>query len=394
MARQARRLLILAAAPAVLALAALVFASGPAAAQFPGVTLPPDGGNQRATVNQGIGLVRVSVDYSSPHVHSPSGEDRRGKIWGEGADVLIPYGMHKEAFGTCHEQCPWRGGANENTVFTTSHDIKVQGQPLAAGSYGLHFVPGRDEWTVIFSKNHTSWGSFFYDAKEDALRVKAKPAKGAYHEDLTYGFRDRRLDKAALVLSWEDLELPLSITVDNSDDLYVEALRHDLRSSPGFTWQGWNAAAQFCLTHKSHLDEGLRWAEQAVDPNGSGQPNFTTLVTLAELQDANGRAADAKTTRDKAFHDPTAGPVDLHQYARQLLAQKKPTAAMEVFELNAKLHPDTWPVHLGLARGHAALGHQKEALEQAKLALPQAPDDNNRRNVQQIIKRLEAGKSL
>jgi hypothetical protein len=392
MARQARRLLVTATAPAVLALVALLVASGPAAAQFPGVTLPPDGGNQRATVTQGIGLVRVSIDYSSPHVHSPAGEDRRGKIWGTGE--LVPYGMAALGFGTCGDQCPWRGGANENTVFTTSHDIKVQGQPLPAGSYGLHFLPGRDEWTIIFSKNHTSWGSFFYDVKEDALRVKAKPAKSDYHEDLTYWFRDRRLDKATAVLSWEDLELPFAITVDNAKDLYVENLRRELRSAAGFGWQGWNAAAQFCMQNKTNLEEGLRWAEKSIDPAGGGQPNFTTLITLSELQAANGRAADAKTTRDKAFHDPTAGPVDLHQYGRQLLAQKRAAEAMEVFELNAQLHPDVWPVHVGLARGHAALGHHKEALEQARLALPQAPTEGDRKRLEDLIKKLEQGKEI
>ena len=139
-------------------------ATGPAAAQSKGITLPPSGGNQRATVTQGIGLVRVTIDYSSPHVHSPAGEDRHGKIWGK----LVPYGMANLGFGTCGDQCPWRGGANENTVFTTSNDVQVQGKFLPAGSYGLHFIPGKDEWTIVFSKNYTSWGSFTYDAKEDA----------------------------------------------------------------------------------------------------------------------------------------------------------------------------------------------------------------------------------
>src|SRR4051812_22170189 len=108
---------------AALAVAAALGFAGSAAAQFPGVTLPPSGGNQRATVIQQIGLVRVSIDYSSPHIHSPTGEDRKGKIWG----TLVPYGMANLGFGSCGDQCPWRGGANENTVFTTSNDIKVQG---------------------------------------------------------------------------------------------------------------------------------------------------------------------------------------------------------------------------------------------------------------------------
>jgi Protein of unknown function (DUF2911) len=380
----------LVAAAAALALVALVVAAAPAAAQLASITVPPSGGNQRATIIQGIGLVKVTIDYSSPHVHSPAGEDRRGKIWGG----LVPYGMANLGFGTCGDQCPWRGGANENTTFATTHDIKVQGQVLPAGTYGLHFVPGKEEWTVIFSKNSTSWGSFFYNAKEDALRVTAKPAKSDYHEDLTYWFRDRKLDRATAVLSWEDLELPLEITVDNAKDLYAQNMERELRSSAGFTWMGWNTAANYCLTSKSHLDQGLRWAERAIDVNQGGQVNFTTLSTLADLQEANNQVAEGKKTRDRALHDPSAGPIDLHLYARQLLAQKKNAEAMEVFQLNAKLHPKAWPVQLGLARGYAALGQHKEALAHAKLALPTAPDPVNRKNIEDIIQKLEQGKEI
>ncbi len=375
---------------AALAVAAALGLAGSAAAQFPGVTLPPSGGNQRQTVIQQIGLVRVSVDYSSPHVHSPSGEDRKGKIWG----ALVPYGMANLGFGTCGDQCPWRGGANENTVFTTSHDIKVQGQPLPAGTYGLHFIPGPDEWTVIFSKNSTSWGSFFYDPKEDALRVKAKPEAGDYHEVLAYDFPERRNDKATLALRWENLALPLDITVDDPPQLYVENLRRELRSSPGFTWQNWVAAATYCLQNKTNLEEAESWARKATTPAVGGQENFATLTLLSQLQAANGRAAEAAKTLDQALNDPTAQPIEIHTYGRQLLAEKKPEEALKVFQLNAKRHPDVWPVHVGLARGYAATRHPKEALAEAKLALPQAPDEPNRKALEAMIKKLEAGQAI
>ncbi|MDP9121870.1 MAG: DUF2911 domain-containing protein [Acidobacteriota bacterium] len=380
MTKQSLRFLALAAV-ATLGLA------GPAAAQ-PTVTLPPSGGNQKATVSQGIGLVRVTIDYSSPHVKSPAGVDRRGKIWG----ALVPYGMANLGFGTCGEQCPWRGGANENTVFTTTHDIKVEGQPLPAGSYGLHFIPGPEEWTVIFSKNSTSWGSFTYNMKEDALRIKAKPAKSEYREDLTYEFRDRYLDKATAVLRWEDLELPWSITVDNAKDLYVENMQRELRSTAGFSWAGWNSAAQFCLDQKTHLEDGLKWAELSVDPSYNGQVSFVTLSTLADLQAATGHAAEAKKTYDRALNDPSATPIEVHLYGRKLLAQGRKEEAMAVFELNARNHPKAWPVHMGLARGHAALGHTRQALAEAKLALQQAPDALNRKTIEDMIKQLEEDK--
>jgi tetratricopeptide (TPR) repeat protein len=373
---------------AAAALAALGLA-GAAAAQA-GVTVPPSGGNQRQTILQQIGLVRVSIDYSSPHVHSPTGEDRKGKIWGQ----LVPYGMANLGFGTCGDQCPWRGGANENTVFTTSHDIKVEGQPLAAGAYGLHFLPGPDEWTVIFSHNSTSWGSFFYDAKEDALRVKVKPETSDYHEVLSYEFPERRLDKATLALKWENLAVPIHLTVDNANQLYVDNLRRELRSSPGFTPDGWLAAANFALTSKIDLEEAQGWAQHATDPNLGGHETFPILTTLAQLQSANGHPEEAAKTMDRALLLPGTLPTEIHAYGRQLLALKKPDEALKVFQLNAKLHPNAWPVHVGLARGYSAVGRNKEALAEAKLALPQAPDGINRKTLEDMIQTLEAGKSI
>jgi len=115
-------------------------------------------------------------------------------------------------------------------------------------------------------------------------------------------------------------------------------------------------------------------------------------VTLADLQAANGKADDARKTMDRALNHPTAGPTDLHQYARQLQAQKKNEEAMKVFELNAKRFPNTWPVHVGLARGHAALGHRDKALAEARLALPQAPTEASRKSLEDLIKQIEEGK--
>jgi hypothetical protein len=371
-------------------LAAAVCLAGPATAQQKGITLPPSGGNQRATVTQQIGLVSVSIDYSSPHVHSPTGEDRKGKIWGG----LVPYGMANLGFGTCGENCPWRGGANENTVFTVSHDVKIQGQPLPAGTYGLHFLPGPDEWTVIFSRNSTSWGSFTYDAKEDVLRVKTKPMPAEYHEVLTYEFPERKIDTATVALQWENLAVPITITVDNPYDLYVENLSRELRSSPGFTYENWLAAAQFSLANKTHMDLGVKWAKQAISPLFGGRESFTALSTLADLQAANGDATEAAKTMERALNDPSAQPIDLHVYGRRLLAAKKPQEAMKVFELNAKRHPNVWPVHVGLARGYAALGKKKEALAEAKLALPQAPDAGNKKVLTDMLVQIEAGQAI
>lgn len=369
---------------ASLALATLL--AGNAAAQA--LSTPASGDNQKSSVSQHIGLVEVKIDYNSPDVHAPDGKDRHGKIWGE----LVPYGMYDDPFGTCTE-CPWRAGSNENTVFTVSHDVQVEGQPLPAGSYGLFMIAQPDEWTVIFSKNNASWGNFFYDAKEDALRVKVKPSKSEYHEWLTYDFTDRQPDKATVALKWEDLQVPITISVPNATDLHMARIREELRNYQGFRWNNWVEAAQYALQVKRPND-ALEFADAAVHRQFIGVENFQTLNTLAQAQDAAGKTADAAATRDKAMNDPTASQFDLHQYGRQLLGQGKKDQALTVFELNAKRHPNVWPVNVGLARGYSAVGRYKDALKYAKLALAQAPDEANKKVLAEGIKKLEAGKDM
>ena len=354
------------------------------------LNLPPSGDNQRSSATQAIGPVQITVDYSSPRVVRGA-NDRKGKIWGE----LVPYGMSDLGFNGC-KSCPWRAGANENTTFTTTHAVKIQGEPLAAGTYGLSMIPDKDEWTVIFSKDANSWGAFWYDAKNDALRVKTKAAKSAYHEFLNYEFLDREPAKATLALEWEELSIPITITVDDVNALWLEGIRKDLRGSAGFFWQNWQQAADWCAQNKTNLKEGLQWAERAIsDPTWSGgSENFGTLATLARLQRANGLDAEAAKTFDKALNHPTATPIQIHLAGRALMQDGKKDEALRVFQFNAKRYPNQWPVHVGLMRGYAATGDKKKALQEAKLAIPQAPDEANKKNLQNLEKQLEEGKDI
>ena len=358
-------------------------------AQYPGLTLPPSGNNQKASVTQWIGTVQVTIDYSSPAVHGPDGKDRRGKIWGQ----LVPYGLTNLGFGGGNPG-PWRAGANENTVFSVSHDVSIEGAPLPAGRYGLHMIAGPDEWTLVLSRNSTSWGSFFYDESEDALRAKLKPATHDYREWLTYEFTRRRPDEATVELQWEDLAAPWTIKVGNVNDIYVSRLRQDLRSVGGFNWQGYVQAAQFCVQANTNLEEALKWAESAIGLPFIGQANFTTLTTKGQVLEKLGRAAEAKTAIDAALRHPATTPFEIHMYARQLLAAKKSAEALEVFKFNAERNGDAWPVHVGFARAYSAVGEYQKALEHAKKALPQAPDEMNRKSVEGMLKALSEGRDI
>ncbi|MGA2182237.1 MAG: DUF2911 domain-containing protein [Bryobacteraceae bacterium] len=358
-------------------------------AQFPGLTLPPSGNNQRATVTQAIGPVKVSIEYSGPAVHGPDGKDRRGEIWGK----LVPWGMQNLGFGTAKES-PWRAGANENTVFTVSHDVTVQGKPLAAGRYGLHMIPGQDEWTIVFSKNAGAWGSFFYDPADDALRVTTKPHKNDYHEWLTYDFTVRKPTEATVELQWEELAIPWTIKVENADDIYIASLRYELTNTPGFTEQGFDAAAQYCVQANTHLEQGLEWANAAIDRPFIGKKNFATYSTRALVLAKMGKDDDADKVMQEALHLPGTTAMEIHQYGRQLIGAKKYDKALVVFKYNAERNGDAWPVHVGLARGYSGVGDVKQALEHAQKAVTQAPDDLNRKSIEGMVKTLSEGKPI
>ena len=349
-------------------------------AQYPGLTLPPSGNNQQATVIQHIGPVKVAIEYSSPAV-----KQRRGQIWGK----LVPYGLTNLGFGNGNPG-PWRAGANENTVFETSHPVTIDGKPLPAGRYGLHMIAGPDQWTVIFSKNAKAWGSYFYDEKEDALRVNVQPHKHEFREWLTYEFTTRKPAEATVELQWEDLAVGWTIAVPNANEIYLSNIRHELQSVPGFSWQGYVEAVNFCLAERINLEEALRWSDAAISMSGIGEKNFTTLTTKAQVLQALGRAEDSHKILLAALELPGTNALQIHQAGRQLLTAGKPKEALEVFELNHKRNGDIWPVHIGLARGYAATGDKKTALVHAKQALAQAPDEMNRKALADLVASLSS----
>src|ERR1044071_3068999 len=183
--------------------------------------------SQLAVTKQRIGLTDIKIVYHRPLVNGR-------KIWGG----LVPLGE------------VWRAGANENTTVELSSDVNVEGQALPKGTYGLHMIPTADTWTVIFSKMATAWGSYTYDQKEDALRVTVKPRPTEMTEALDYVFEDLKEDSATLTMKWEKLAGPVKIGA--SPDTTVANIRGQMRGLSQFQWQPSNAAAHFCLTHKTN----------------------------------------------------------------------------------------------------------------------------------------------
>jgi tetratricopeptide (TPR) repeat protein len=360
----------------------------PAHAQL---SLPPSGKNQKAMVQQNIGpLVQVTIRYSSPDVTAPNGQDRKGQIWGQ----LVPYGFTQQGFGL-NNPSPWRAGANECTTIKFSHDVLVEGKKLAAGTYAFFVAPAESgSWTLVFSKNTSGWGSYFYEEKDDALRVMVIPQTVSYHEWLTYEFSDRQANSTIAALVWEEKSVPFKIEVPNNNELIVAQLNQELTGADGFTWTNWVSAANFTLQNNVALEQGLKWAEQAISGAFVGVSNFTTLSTKSQVLSRLGRNEEAAATMDKAIKHPTAGALQIHGYGRSLLAAGQKEKALEVFEYNKEKHGDVWPVRVGLARAHSELGNYKKALEHAKVAHDRAPDQLNKDALAKSIEQLKAGKAM
>ncbi len=332
------------------------------------ISLPPSGDNQKSIITQWIGPVSVEITYHSPDVTGPNGEDRRGKIWGG----VVPYGMVDNNFGTA-KKMPWRAGANENTTITFSHDVKIEGSSLKAGTYGIHMIPGPEKWVIILSNNSSAWGSYFYDPKEDALRVEVTPGEGPHTEWLTYDFIERKPEYATVALKWEKMVVPFKIEADVTK-IYLSKIREELQNSPGFKWENWVAAVNFCIGNEVNLDEALLWSDYAIDAPFVGEKNFETLTTKASLLYKMGRDQDAEKIVGEAINEPSATMAKIHNYGRQLIGIGQAKKALEVFELNRKKYPDdNFTTFVGLARGYEANGKAKLAKKNYLLAAENAP---------------------
>jgi DUF2911 family protein len=327
------------------------------------LTLPE--ASQRASLTQRLGLTDITITYHRPLVGGR-------KVWGG----LVPYDQ------------VWRAGANENTTIAFTDPVSVEGKPLEKGVYGLHMIPGTDMWTVIFSRNSSSWGSFSYKAEEDALRVQVKPAPSEMHEALTYDFDDVKSDSAAVALRWEKLAVPFRVSVDDKR-ITMASLNDQLRGAMQYTWEGWAEAANYSLTSKTDPEQGLRWADNAIRQ----EERYDTLMLKAQLLDALNRGAEAEPIKTRALG--MANATQLYFYGRQLqLALNKPDEAMLVFRQTAQRYPDHWLGHMASARLSSAAGDYQKAVAEIKAAQAAGPPEQQKPNIAGYLKKLEAGQDM
>jgi hypothetical protein len=247
--------------------------------------------SQRQEISQVVGDGKVTIVYSRPNA-------KARKIWGcETTDVipvannlypcLVPYGQ------------VWRTGANENTTIEFSRDVTINGQNLPAGKYGFHIIPTRSDWTLIFSKDNDKWGSFTYDEKRDALRVKVVPAKAPMRETLSYEFDDVGASTSRVVLRWEKIAVPFTVDVGDVHGRTLASIREAIKNRKSDDFRPLNQGASYIRTArlKANYDEAVGW----IDTSIKARETVGNLNIKAALMAEMGRFDEAVVLGEKAL---------------------------------------------------------------------------------------------
>lgn len=325
-----------------------------------------------ASASQTIGISTVTVNYSRPAVKGRA-------IWG----ALVPYGWNVEGFGA-QNSAPWRAGANENTVVTFSHPVKVQGTDVPAGSYGLFFTINKDNTgEVLLSKDYRSWGSYWYDPANDQLKAKIALRDIAHVEHLTYDFINLTRNSAELVLNWEKKQFPVKVEFA-VDEIVMANAAQELKGPAGFTPQGPVSAANYALQNNVNHEQALQWIDVAIAQNNS----FATKRIKAGLLNQMGKNAESDKLLKEAMT--VATEPELNNYGYQLLGQGTHDKAIEIFVLNTERHPGSANAWDSLGEGYATKGDKTNAIRCFKKSLSLNPPANVKANSEKFLKQFGA----
>lgn len=281
--------------------------------------------SQKASVMQRVGVTDMSITYSRPAVKGRT-------IWGEppagtpAGEATLDDGRSRPAgspivfWGKL-----WRTGANEATLFSVTDDVLVNGQPLPAGKYSLHTIPGKDEWTIIFNKNDGQWGSFQYNAKDDALRVKTKPQWVADSKDLLYfGFDNVTENAATVYIRWEKVKVPFTIEVKDVVGSTMKRLEAYVAGAKSDDPNPAATAANYAKTNKQP-EAAAKWfdaAIKAVDEQIKAKATFANLSRKSNILYAAGKKDEAFSVGDKAVEQGKADKVDTGAFEKRLADMK------------------------------------------------------------------------
>jgi hypothetical protein len=257
--------------------------------------------SQKASVMQTIGVTNLTITYSRPGV-------KGRRIWGDptpeqtakGEATLDNQNIRPKDAPIVPWGHAWRTGANEATQFVVTDDVLINGQKLPAGSYSLHTIPTKDEWTIIFNSVANQWGSFDYDAAKDTLRVKVKPEWVSENKEWLEYWIDPVTDNTAQVnIRWEKVRVPFTVEVKDVTALALEKARAAVAVVKPDDWTTPYQAASFALSNpdKADLAEATRWLEQSIKT----KETYQNLSAKARMLAKQGKTQEAITVGEKAL---------------------------------------------------------------------------------------------
>lgn len=342
----------------LLSLSLLILAAYPlrTKGQWTFLDLPVE--SQAASVSQHIGTSEFTIHYSRPSV-----KDRI--IWGD----VVPFDE------------VWRAGANENTVFTASSDFTVEGQPVKAGTYGLHMIPGKDKWTIILSTDHQAWGSYYYKKENDVVRAQVSQEPGPMTENLTYEFADVTANSATLTLRWAEMQVPIKIGVD-VHAVVLARLDDQLRGLSSYNWEPWYEAARYCYDEKIGGEQAMKYVDRSIRL----QANFENQSLKADMLKAAGKTTEAAALKQTMIEGATNA--QLNTYAYTLLNNGEKEEAVKMFELNVKRNPKDANAQDSLGEGYMMAGNKDAAIKAFKKSLSMNPAENVKANSVRCLKKL------
>ena len=193
------------------------------------------------TVKQTFGLGEVTVEYSRPVA--------KGRvIFGD----VVPYGK------------VWRTGANATTKITFSDDVKLEGNDVKAGTYGLYTIPNKDSWEVMLYKDLTLGGNIAdYKTENEIVHFKVKPlALSSKMESFTINMDNVLPTSATLVLVWENTLVPISMTTD------IDAkVMKNIDATVANDNRPYFQAASYYYENNKDLKQALTWINKAIEGN-------------------------------------------------------------------------------------------------------------------------------
>lgn len=333
-------------------------------------------GSQKAAVMQRVGTTDITITYSRPSVNNR-------EIWGK----LVPYGMNNLGFGTS-KAAPWRAGANENTIITFTHDATIEGESIAAGTYGLHVnVKDADNATIILSKDKDAWGSYFYDEAKDVLRADVKLKDINHTELLTFDFDEVTANSATASLKWGKRAIPFKIEVDVTK-VVLEDIRSQFKGQKGFTRQNWEQAARFALNNGGDLDEALGWVNSALEGQFFSQKTVNGLALKGQILQKKGDTEGFGKTMDEAVS--MANPNQINRIGYAMITAKDFDRAIKYLSMNVKSDPKNANWYDSLGEAYKAKGDKKIAIKHFKKSLKLNPAANVKANSEKNLKELGA----